>query len=329
MAVTAGPDLPRPRRRARPNSGYTPTRLRATTQTSSNRATTPAAASSAYYPSTTRTRLLFEALRTTTATTRPTGPRGAVPAATTTATASRTATTGMPMATAFPTVTSASQAARLICKPASGENRAPAFACLQQIAITPPHRHARPRTAYREGTTARATPSKEGKKNSTVIWLVAAGLLVSTTACVETNGYPGNSYGGYPSGYGGGYPSSGTMATGLFLGSGLLAAFQPAAELYQQRLLPTADLLQPPPQVVTGRSTCRCRRRRPPAALRHAVVLGQPRQDGDGIPTATIGTATTTAFPTASSAAAGPAKRLYSGALQAKLASSSGLPEPE
>ena len=41
----------------------------------------------------------------------------------------------------------------------------------------------------------------------TVTWLVAAGLLASATGCVETNGYPGTSYGGYPSGYGG-YPSS-------------------------------------------------------------------------------------------------------------------------
>jgi hypothetical protein len=44
-------------------------------------------------------------------------------------------------------------------------------------------------------------------------WLVAAGLLMAATGCVETNGYPGTSYGGYPSGYGYssgyGYPSSG------------------------------------------------------------------------------------------------------------------------
>lgn len=45
-----------------------------------------------------------------------------------------------------------------------------------------------------------------------VKWLVAAGLVISTTGCVETNGYPTTSYGGYPSGYGyssgSGYPSS-------------------------------------------------------------------------------------------------------------------------
>jgi len=41
-----------------------------------------------------------------------------------------------------------------------------------------------------------------------VKWLVAAGLVVAVTGCVETNGYPTTSYGGYPS-YGGGYPSYG------------------------------------------------------------------------------------------------------------------------
>ena len=51
----------------------------------------------------------------------------------------------------------------------------------------------------------------------TVRWLVAAGLLASATGCVETNGYPGTSYGGYPSGYGG-YPSSVLRPTGLFPG---------------------------------------------------------------------------------------------------------------
>ena len=36
-----------------------------------------------------------------------------------------------------------------------------------------------------------------------VKWPVAAGLLVSATGCVETNGYPATSMGGYPSsGYG-------------------------------------------------------------------------------------------------------------------------------
>jgi hypothetical protein len=40
-----------------------------------------------------------------------------------------------------------------------------------------------------------------------VRWLVAAGLMISTIGCVETNGYPTTGYGGY-SGYGG-YPSSG------------------------------------------------------------------------------------------------------------------------
>ena len=56
----------------------------------------------------------------------------------------------------------------------------------------------------------------------TVRWLVAAGLLASATGCVETNGYPGTSYGGYPSGYGG-YPSSGYYGQPAYSsGSGLL-----------------------------------------------------------------------------------------------------------
>jgi hypothetical protein len=78
----------------------------------------------------------------------------------------------------------------------------------------------------------------------TVRWLVAAGLLVSATACVETNGYPGTSYGGYPSGYGG-YPSSGYY--GQPSGSGLFSSlFNQQPAYYQQ---PT--YYQPPPQVVT------------------------------------------------------------------------------
>lgn len=47
----------------------------------------------------------------------------------------------------------------------------------------------------------------------TIRWLVAAGLLIAATGCVETNGYPATSYGGYPGGYGYssgyGYPGSG------------------------------------------------------------------------------------------------------------------------
>lgn len=32
-----------------------------------------------------------------------------------------------------------------------------------------------------------------------ITWLVAAGLLVSATGCIESSGYPTTSYGGYPS----------------------------------------------------------------------------------------------------------------------------------
>jgi hypothetical protein len=93
----------------------------------------------------------------------------------------------------------------------------------------------------------------------TVTWLVAAGLLASATGCVETNGYPGTSYGGYPSGYGG-YPSSGYYGqqayspTSSLLGS--LFNQQPAyyqqPTYYQQpAYYQQPTYYQPPPQVVT------------------------------------------------------------------------------
>ena len=62
-------------------------------------------------------------------------------------------------------------------------------------------------------------------------WLVAAGLLVSASGCVESNGYPATSYGG-------GYPANGyygqpaySNGGGNFLGS-LFSPQQPA--YYQQ-----------------------------------------------------------------------------------------------
>src|SRR5687768_3005493 len=91
-------------------------------------------------------------------------------------------------------------------------------------------------------------PFQRGQqKMRTVRWLVAAGLLVSATACVETNGYPGTSYGGYPSGYGG-YPSSGYYGQPAYSsGSGLFGSlFNQQPSYYQQ---PT--YYQPPPRVVT------------------------------------------------------------------------------
>ena len=166
----------------------------------------------------------------------------------------------------------------------------------------------------------------------TVRWLVAAGLLASATGCVETNGYPGTSYGGYPSGYGG-YPSSGYYGQPAYSpGSGLLGSlfnqqptYQAAQLLPAADLLPTADLL---PAAAAGRD---------PAAL-CAGAGGEQRPA-----VAAAGTATTTASPDwkerdrngdgvpdcQQRRATAPANRLYSGALQAKLASSSGLPEPE
>ena len=115
----------------------------------------------------------------------------------------------------------------------------------------------------------------------TVRWLVAAGLLVSATACVETNGYPGTSYGGYPSGYGG-YPSSGYYGQPAYSsGSGLFGSlFNQQPSYYQQ---PT--YYQPPPQVVTQTRyvpvpTATSAQR--PYGTRSS--WGSRDNDGDGIP---------------------------------------------
>ena len=122
----------------------------------------------------------------------------------------------------------------------------------------------------------------------TVRWLVAAGLLVSATACVETNGYPGTSYGGYPSGYGGGYPSSGYYGQPAYSsGSGLFGnLFNQQPSYYQQ---PTyyqqPAYYQPPPQVVTQTRyvpvpTATSAQR--PYGTRSS--WGSRDNDGDGIP---------------------------------------------
>jgi hypothetical protein len=115
----------------------------------------------------------------------------------------------------------------------------------------------------------------------TVRWLVAAGLLVSATACVETNGYPGTSYGGYPSGYGG-YPSSGYYGQPAYSsGSGLFGSlFNQQPSYYQQ---PT--YYQQPPQVVTQTRyvpvpTATSAQR--PYGTRSS--WGSRDNDGDGIP---------------------------------------------
>ena len=87
----------------------------------------------------------------------------------------------------------------------------------------------------------------------TVRWLVAAGLLASATGCVETNGYPGTSYGGYPSGYGG-YPSSSYYGgqPAYSPGSGLFGSLFNQQPTYQQpAYYQQPTYYQPPPQVVT------------------------------------------------------------------------------
>jgi hypothetical protein len=87
-----------------------------------------------------------------------------------------------------------------------------------------------------------------------VKWLVAAGLVVAVTGCVETNGYPTTSYGGYPS-YGGGYPSYGGGypssydTSGYGYGYSQPSYYQPAPVVTQTRYVPVP--VASPPQVVT------------------------------------------------------------------------------
>lgn len=81
-----------------------------------------------------------------------------------------------------------------------------------------------------------------------VKWLVAAGLVVSATGCVETNGYPTTSYGGYPSSYYGsnGYGYSNGYSNGY---SPQPSYYQPAPMVTQTRYVPVP--VASPPQVVT------------------------------------------------------------------------------
>lgn len=118
-------------------------------------------------------------------------------------------------------------------------------------------------------------------------WLIATGLLVSTTACVETNGYPGTSY---PTGYGG-YPSSGynqpaysgygqPNAGGGFLG-GLFGGgqpnYQPAPAYYQQApaYYPQQQTRYVPVPVASPQAQY---------APRSRSSWGSRDRDGDGIP---------------------------------------------
>ena len=77
-----------------------------------------------------------------------------------------------------------------------------------------------------------------------VKWLVAAALAVSTTGCVETNGYPTTSYGGgYPSGYG---YSNGYYAQPTYYPQ-QPTYYQPAPVVTQTRYVPV-PVAQPAPQ---------------------------------------------------------------------------------
>ncbi|HZX87701.1 MAG TPA: hypothetical protein VFF19_29285 [Reyranella sp.] len=117
----------------------------------------------------------------------------------------------------------------------------------------------------------------------TVRWLVAAGLLGSATACVETNGYPGRSYGGYPSGYGG-YPSSGYY--GQPSGSGLFSSlFNQQPSYYQQpAYYQQPTYYQPPPQVVTQTRYVPVPTATSQRPYGSRSSWGSRDNDGDGIP---------------------------------------------
>src|SRR5712691_6958101 len=109
----------------------------------------------------------------------------------------------------------------------------------------PPGGHGAARKPYREGLTNK-NPFRGGAMRN-VKWLVAAGLVVAVTGCVETNGYPTTSYGGYPS-YGGGYPSS-YGSSGYGYGYSQPSYYQPAPVVTQTRYVPVP--VASPPQVVT------------------------------------------------------------------------------
>ncbi len=83
-----------------------------------------------------------------------------------------------------------------------------------------------------------------------VKWLVAAGLVISATGCVETNGYPTTSYGGYPSSYGSNGYGYSNGANGYYPQS---TYYQPQSTYYQPpvqtRYVPVP--VPSPPQVLT------------------------------------------------------------------------------
>lgn len=97
-------------------------------------------------------------------------------------------------------------------------------------------------------------------------WLVAAGLLVAATGCVETNGYPGTSMGGYPGGYGG-YPSNGYYGQPAYSGGGGFFGGQPTYYQQPQTRYVPVPVTQTRYVPVRSRSS-----------------WGQRDSDGDGIP---------------------------------------------
>jgi hypothetical protein len=115
----------------------------------------------------------------------------------------------------------------------------------------------------------------------TVKWLAGAGLLVSATGCVETNGYPGTSYGGYPSGYGG-YPGSGYYGSnyGGYYGQ---PSYSSSGGLFGNLFNSQPTYYQPPPRVVTQtRYVPVPTSGRRPYGSRSS--WGNRDNDGDGIP---------------------------------------------
>jgi len=116
-------------------------------------------------------------------------------------------------------------------------------------------------------------------------WLIAAGLLVSATGCVETNGYPGTSYSGYP---GNGYYAQPSYSSGGGLFSSLFnqqPTYQQPA-YYQQQ--PAYYQAQPTyyqqPQTRYVPVPVQTQRYVPAQSSGSRSSWGRRDDDGDGIP---------------------------------------------
>jgi hypothetical protein len=114
----------------------------------------------------------------------------------------------------------------------------------------------------------------------TARWLVAAGLLVSATGCVETNGYPGTSYGGYPSGYGG-YPSNGYYGSN-YGGYNGQPAYSSGGGMFGNLFNSQPTYYQPPQVVTQTRYVPVPTSSQRPYGSRSS--WGSRDNDGDGIP---------------------------------------------